>query len=110
KPIVIYTGHTDWRMDLDLMIEVIQKSSELQFLFVGPVSLPEERLSQLESFQNVLFVGTKHLKELPAYLYSSACAIIPYKRNELTRSIYPLKINEYLATGIPVVATPFSPD
>ena len=36
--------------------------------------------------------------------------IIPYKRNTLTKSIYPLKINEYLGAGKPVVSTHFSED
>ncbi len=109
-PIAIYTGHTDWRMDIELITGVIRKSSDIFFLFVGPVSQSEETLSLLKSFPNVMFVGSKHLKELPDFLYHSSCAMIPYKRNELTRSIYPLKINEYLATGIPVVSTPFSED
>ena len=31
-------------------------------------------------------------------------ALIPYKLNELTRNIFPLKLYEYLAAGLPVVA------
>lgn len=110
KPIVVYTGHVDWRMDIDLMIEVISRSPDLLFLFVGPVSVSQASLTAMKGYSNVLFIGTRHLKDLPGYLYSASCAIIPYKLNELTNSIYPLKINEYLATGIPVVATPFSED
>lgn len=110
KPIVVYTGHVDWRMNIDLMIDIISRSPDLLFLFVGPVSLPPTSLSAMKSYSNVMFVGTRHIKDLPGYLYNASCAIIPYKRNELTNSIYPLKINEYLATGIPVVATPFSED
>ena len=33
-------------------------------------------------------------------------ALIPYARNELTESIFPMKVYEYLAAGLPVVATP----
>jgi len=58
----------------------------------------------------MLFVGAKRLSELPAYLYHSHCAIIPFKCDELTMSIYPLKVNEYLAAGLPVVSTSFSED
>ena len=36
--------------------------------------------------------------------------MIPFICNTLTRSIYPLKINEYLAAGKPVVSTNFSKD
>ncbi|MCU0324973.1 MAG: teichuronic acid biosynthesis glycosyltransferase tuaH, partial [Spirosomaceae bacterium] len=34
--------------------------------------------------------------------------LIPFKKNEFTKSIYPLKINEYLASGMPVVSTDFA--
>jgi len=34
--------------------------------------------------------------------------LIPFLKNELTAGIYPLKINEYLAVGKPVVTTNFA--
>src|SRR5205823_3561018 len=33
-------------------------------------------------------------------------ATIPHKVNELTRNMNPIKLREYLAAGLPVVATP----
>ena len=59
---------------------------------------------------NVIFTGGKHITELPAFLQHFDVAIIPFLLNKLTASIYPLKINEYLAAGKPVVATNFSED
>ena len=50
------------------------------------------------------------MSELPSYLKYSHCCLIPFLCNELTKSIYPLKINEYLAAGKPVVSTHFSSD
>ena len=47
---------------------------------------------------------------MPAYLKYIDFAIIPFLRNDLTASIYPLKLNEYLAAGKPIVTTGFSPD
>jgi len=44
--------------------------------------------------------------ELPATLDGTDAFIIPYKINDLTLGISPMKIYECLATGIPVVATP----
>lgn len=110
KPIVIYTGHIDQRLDYALMIRVIESIPEYVFLFVGPASIGEDDLNVLKKFQNVIFTGRKNIKELPAYLKYSSCAIIPFKCNDLMKSIYPLKVNEYLAAGKPVVATPFSDD
>jgi len=59
---------------------------------------------------NVIFTGGKNLYELPAYLQHMDCTLIPFLCNTLTKSIYPLKINEYLAAGKAVVATNFSED
>jgi glycosyltransferase involved in cell wall biosynthesis len=45
---------------------------------------------------------------LPARLRTFDVAIIPFVSNQLTKSIYPLKINEYLSAGLPVISTRFS--
>ena len=39
-------------------------------------------------------------------LRAADAGLIPYARNELTDSIFPMKVYEYLAAGLPVVATP----
>jgi glycosyltransferase involved in cell wall biosynthesis len=38
-------------------------------------------------------------------LRAADVGLIPYARNELTNSIFPMKVYEYLAAGLPVVAT-----
>ena len=47
---------------------------------------------------------------MPAFLKHAKVGIIPNKINELTKGIYPLKVNEYLAAGLPCVSTHFSED
>ena len=39
-------------------------------------------------------------------LRGAAAGIIPYAINPLTSSVFPMKVYEYLAAGLPVVATP----
>src|SRR5690606_36051986 len=65
---------------------------------------------ELNKFPNIVFAGARTLAQLPAYVQYFDCCIIPYKVNTLTNSIYPLKINEYLAAGKPVISTNFSED
>lgn len=110
NPLVMYTGNIDHRIDYDLLNEVVKRNPNLNFILVGPVSIDEQELQTLRNCSNVLFTGRKDLAQLPALLKFSQCAIIPFKCNTLTKSIYPLKINEYLAAGKPVIATPFSGD
>lgn len=107
---MIYTGNICNRLDYELLIDLVQTYPHRTLLMVGPVTNSDPLFDRLQSFNNVVFTGPKSINELPAYLKYSSCALIPFKINELTRSIYPLKVNEYLATGIPVVSTFFSED
>ncbi len=45
-------------------------------------------------------------EQLPQLLRGADVGLIPYVRSELTDSIFPMKVYEYLAAGLPVVATP----
>ena len=38
-------------------------------------------------------------------LRGADAALIPYAINDLTRSVFPMKVYEYLSAGLPVVAT-----
>ena len=110
KPVVIYTGNICDRINYDLLIEITRRKDELTLVMVGPVNTSDPLIRELKNSDNVHFPGRKNLNELPAFLQYADCAIIPFKMNDLTASIYPLKVNEYLASGIPVVSTPFSED
>ncbi len=108
-PIIIFTGSIDYRMDFELVQRTARAHANKTFLFVGPVNTTEHE-QFFKQDANIVFVGAKNIDQLPAYLQHCDCAIIPYKKNKLTAAIYPLKINEYLASGIPVVTTDFSED
>lgn len=110
RKVIIYTGNICHRLDYDLLYEIAKFHSDKVLLMVGPSKNNLYEKVGLQNLPNVVFTGSKQPHELPAYLQHSHCAIIPFLCNELTASIYPLKINEYLASGIPVVSTPFSED
>lgn len=109
-PIIIYVGHIDQRIDFDLIKNILKSHPDKTLVMLGPHSIGEDLYNELTQFKNMKFLGRRDLAQLPHYLYYSHCCIIPFKCNEQTKSIYPLKINEYLATGRPVVSTPFSED
>lgn len=109
RKIIGYIGHVDHRMDYDLLADIAKNYPEYVLLLVGPTGSNFER-SRLEKLPNVIRTGSKLLTELPAYVRFMDCGIIPFLCNKLTESIYPLKLNEYLAAAKPVVTTNFSPD
>lgn len=108
KKIIGYTGNIGLRLDYELLKQIALKHSDKILLMVGPKDKLHFVDNGLDRLENVIFTGSKKIDELPAYLKYIDCAIIPFERTELTKSIYPLKINEYLAAGKPVVMTDFS--
>jgi teichuronic acid biosynthesis glycosyltransferase TuaH len=110
RKVIIYTGNICHRLDYPMLYDIAKIHSDKVLLMVGPSKNNLYEKVGLQNLPNVVFTGSKKPHELPAYLQHSHCGIIPFLCNELTASIYPLKINEYLASGIPVVSTPFSED
>lgn len=110
QKVITYIGNICHRLDYDLLIAIADQLPDMVLLMVGPFANNSYKETGLSKRGNVIFTGKKTLEELPAYLQYSDCCIIPFLCNTLTRSIYPLKINEYLSAGKPVVTTPFSED
>ncbi|MEX1238458.1 MAG: glycosyltransferase [Cyclobacteriaceae bacterium] len=110
KKIICYTGNICHRLDYELLKKTATAHEDKILLMVGPFANDQYKTSGLADLPNVLFTGKKTMDELPAYLKFSHCCIIPFLCNDLTKSIYPLKINEYLSAGKPVVSTNFSSD
>ncbi len=106
KYIIGYIGSIDERLDYDLLSHAIMEMHDSLFVFVGRIMDELGRLS-LQQFDNVLLTGAKSPEEIPVYVQQFDVALIPFVKNELTAGIYPMKINEYLALGKPVVATNF---
>jgi teichuronic acid biosynthesis glycosyltransferase TuaH len=110
KKILCYTGNIGSRINYELLRKVAITNTDKLLLMVGPVSNNDHKEFGLDQLPNVLMVGAKDISELPSYLQHSDCLLIPFEYSTLTKSIYPLKINEYLTAGKPVVATAFSED
>src|SRR6202012_1361776 len=61
-------------------------------------------------FPNMYFKGPVPYDMMPAVLKGFDVAIIPFKKDEVSSHIFPLKLFEYLGSGRPVVSTDFNPD
>ena len=107
NPIVGYLGTADNRINLPLVEHCVRTMPDVSFQFVGDVNEPVLK-QRLSAYPNVEFIPPHPPAELPALLANMKAAMIPFVCNAHTYTIYPLKINEYLAAGLPVVSTPFS--
>ena len=109
--VIGFIGNLDeLRIDYPLLKKIALAFPGDTLLLVGPVNSPEPKEIGLDELPNVVFAGSRRLEELPPLLQHMDCVLIPFLKNTLTKSIYPLKINEYLAAGKPVVSSTFSDD
>lgn len=105
SPVIGYTGALiESRLDSDLMYRIARQLPEYSFVLVGPED-EHFRLHPLHSLKNVHFTGRKDVTRLPQYIQHFDVCINPQILNPITDGNYPLKIDEYLAMGKPVVAT-----
>lgn len=110
QKIIGYTGSIEYRSDFELLKRVAEYHHDKILFFIGPVQGTGPSDAGLDKMPNVIFAGPRKITELPNYLQYFDCVLIPFRKTTLTKSIYPLKINEYLSAGKPVIATHFSED
>lgn len=99
-----YVGAVDERIDFELVNKMAERYPNLTFDFFGPLKVPASNFKH----ENIHLHGNLQQHELPSKIQAMDACIIPFVKNELTASIYPLKANEYLAMGKPVVSTNFA--
>jgi glycosyltransferase involved in cell wall biosynthesis len=108
QPRIVFTGAiTDTKLDTDLLVELARRRRDWTIVLVGPVGLgaPHTDVAALAREPNIHLLGPRAYAELPGLLRGADATIIPYLRTPLTDSIFPMKVYEYLAAGLPVVAT-----
>jgi len=103
RPVIGFFGLiADW-VDLDVVRYLACARPEWSFVLIGEV---QTDTSALRDMSNVHLLGRRSYQSLPAYCKAFDVAILPFVVNELTTAANPLKLREYLAAGLPVVATP----
>ena len=109
RPRIVFTGAVvATKLDLALLEGVARARPEWTIALVGPIGAGDPRtdISALERLPNVHLLGARPYSALPEVLRGAEVALVPYAINDLTRSVFPMKVYEYLAAGLPVVTTP----
>ncbi len=102
EPRVIYAGILNERLQIDWISQAAAAMPEVSFLLVGPV---ETELNALSSLRNVYLTGPISPSDLSSVYAACAVGMIPFRRTPLVEATCPIKLYEYLASGLPVVAS-----
>jgi teichuronic acid biosynthesis glycosyltransferase TuaH len=107
--VIGYLGNIERRTDFQLLKKVLEILPDWHLVMAGPV---ERQYVPVEIFEHdrVHFIGTVPHSEAPSVVKRFDVAIIPFKCDEVSSGIYPLKLFEYMAAGKPVVSTNFNPE
>jgi len=110
KPRVGYVGNLNYSLDIDLLIGLLKKNTDANFVLIGkPKGKNGTILTELSGkYRNLVLLGHKPHRLIPQYLINMD-VLFSFKKTEMTRGNDSLKIYEYLATGKPIVTTPVSP-
>lgn len=108
-PIIGYLGTIERRIDYVFVEKVAHLNPDKVFIFAGPVSRDQIPDSFFD-VPNIHVIGPIPYTEVPQMISSFDIAIIPFKKDEVSNTIFPIKLFEYLSAGKPVVVTNFNTD
>ncbi|MCD1144959.1 glycosyltransferase [Kocuria sp. LUK] len=105
----IFAGNlTPGKVDFKLLFDIARSGMEL--LLAGPHAIDgtntSRDLTDLLQYPNVRYLGNLRPPELASALNACTVGLIPYHVNEYTTGVFPMKVYEYLASGLSVVSTP----
>jgi glycosyltransferase involved in cell wall biosynthesis len=115
--IIVYSGIFGAYYRLDVVIKALEKIIErkynVKFLMIGQGDVEIEKIMRLARKKglesNVIYLGAKSDRmQIAEILSASDVGIIPYDSNSLWKHTLPVKSLEYLACGLPIIATTYS--
>jgi len=104
RPRVGFVGGIDKHtFDPELFLKIAHRLPSFRFVMVGACSLPDDWCE----LKNVHFLGRKPYEQVASYMSACDVLIMPWNKSEWIQACNPVKLKEYLATGKPVVSSPF---
>jgi len=100
-----YLGRFDARISFEDLQAMLEIESSLQLLLLGEVSSEGQAILQRLPAGRFKRVGPLRQEQAAVLLAAADLLVFPFRREPHLESIRGLKLHEYLATGLPVVAS-----
>ena len=102
SPIIGFIGAINKFIDLNLIYFLADKFKNFNFVLIGP---KYDNVNIKNNILNIYYFESQPYEMMPVILNKFDVGIIPMVVNEVTNSIYSVKLQQYLAVGLPVVST-----
>ncbi|GAA2031701.1 glycosyltransferase [Pseudokineococcus marinus] len=96
----VYVGAVDDRFDWDALAAMARGRPDLPVDVYGPTTVPVPALPD-----NVVVHGGVAYERTPGLMRQALVGLLPLRRTDLNRGRSPMKLFEYLASGLQVVST-----
>ncbi|NKY39473.1 glycosyltransferase [Cellulomonas septica] len=109
RPRAVFAGNlTTTKIDTGLLHALVDAGVEL--VVAGPVGIDgadaDGSFDGLLGRDGVEYVGNLAPRALADLLATCTVGLVPYRLNDYTAGVFPMKVYEYLAAGLSVVSTP----
>lgn len=94
-----------YKVDLNLVIKTAELKPDWSFVMIGEVGLGQTGFTVEALPSNVYLLGPRPYAELPSYCKGFTVGLLPYHINDYTKGVFPMKLFEYMAAGLPVIST-----
>ena len=104
-----YVGNISaFRLDFELISELLRQCKGYDYIFAGPIETDLETqkwIGRINEMSNAKFVGEIPYQNVPNFIRNFDIGIIPYQLNSFNLGTNPNKFFEYSAMGVPCIST-----
>jgi glycosyltransferase involved in cell wall biosynthesis len=101
-----YSGLIGDRLDLQMLRTLAEGHPKWSLVFLGETRVEQqaEVWQALLALPNVHYLGQVDVSQVPNYLKGFQVGLMPYRLGRESDNISPLKLYDYMATGLPVAS------
>lgn len=108
-PRLVFVGAlSEYKVNFKLIDTVSQRLPNIHWVLIGSHGEGQPDTQALPNRPNLHVLGPKAYADLPSYMSHCDVAALPAPHNSYTKNMFPMKFFEYLAAGLPVIATRLS--
>jgi hypothetical protein len=95
-----------YKIDVELLAGLADRNPDWSLVLVGPREDDDPAVTALLARANVHHLGPVPHDAVPAHVRALDVGLVPARPSDYATAMFPMKFFEYLAAGVPVVATP----